>query len=57
MRPPLSKLDYGWIRHGGMDWYGASGGYFGPPHSFWYSILPWVIAIMISSIAMAFAGG
>lgn len=58
-RPPLSKYDYGWIRDGGI-W--NSGGlvvaaYWGPPHSFWYPIIAFLIWLLPKLAAAAVVGG
>ena len=55
--PSLSKYDYGYLRGGGIDWPTLSAQYYGPPHSFWYNIIPWIILTLgVSAIAaMAYA--
>jgi hypothetical protein len=54
-RPPLSRYDYGYLRAGGADWFGGAMAYYGPPVSFWYSVLPWVIPILLGLTVSALA--
>ena len=59
MRPPLSKYDFGYLR-GGSVW--DSGGlaiaqYYGPPHSFWYPIVVFIIWLLPKLAFAAAVGG
>jgi hypothetical protein len=45
-RTSLSKYDYGYLRDGGPDWFGGTMNYYGPPHSFWYSLIPWIVPMV-----------
>jgi len=43
IQPSLSKYDYGWIRDGGVAWTMAGAGYYGPPHSLWWTVLAFAL--------------